>query len=235
MRRGAYPGLALPRNPRTPTGGGYYRRTIFKQGDSMSDITNFPLAWPVGRPRTRNRRRALFGTRGEGIGKRAITISAALDRLRDQVALLGAKDLVVSTNIPTRQDGLPFARARVPDDPGVAVYFRLKTGPHCLACDQWDTVAGNIAAIAAHIDAIRGQARWGVGDLAQAFAGYRALAAADAKKPWWVVLGLKDNDPRDRIRARFRELAQRHHPDRGGNPNQMAEITAAYNEAMEMR
>ena len=192
----------------------------------------YPLQWPVGRPRTRGRRSTRFGVRGEGLGHRTITIAAALSRLKNQADMLGASDLVVSTNIPTRQDGLPFARARPPDDPGVAVYLRIRKEPHCLACDKWDTVAGNIAAIAAHINAIRGQARWGVGDLAQAFAGYKALPAAGAVKPWWQQLGFREPpESYDEVKSRWLDMIERHHPDHGGSANQAAEINAAHQQA----
>jgi hypothetical protein len=55
------------------------------------------------------------------------------------------------------------------------VYFKLHGKDRVLACDKWDRVADNIAAIAAHIDAIRRQDRYGVGTIDQAFAGYSAL------------------------------------------------------------
>jgi hypothetical protein len=48
-------------------------------------------------------------------------------------------------------------------------------------------VADNIAAIAAHIDAIRRQDRYGVGTLDQAFAGYvcrRAIINASTRNRW---------------------------------------------------
>ena len=192
----------------------------------------FPLSWPVGRPRAKYRERARFGSKGPGYGVQQLSIYASLERLRGELGRLSAGGVVVSTNIPVRLDGLPYSKTRAPNDPGAAVYFRLKGQAHCLACDKWDRVADNIAAIAAHIGAIRGQARWGVGDLAQAFAGYRALPAVSIKKPWHEILGVPEQSSTDEIRTKFRELAQRHHPDHGGNGNQMAEITAAYNEAM---
>src|SRR6185369_17936789 len=106
-------------------------------------------------------------------------------------------------------------------------YFVLKSEPHALACDRWDRVADNLRAIALHIAAIRGMDRWGVGSLAQAFAGYgmKQLAEVGARKPWWELLGLKEKPGSPAIvQQRFRELALQHHPDRGGNGNQMAEI-----------
>jgi len=147
--------------------------------------------------------------------------------------MLGATGLVISTNIPTRKDGLPFSNVREPEDRGVAVYFMLDGNqPHCLACDKWDRVADNLAAIAAHIDAIRGQARWGVGDLAQAFAGYKQLPAAEARKSWWTLLGFKEPPTTLEVaEAKWKTLIARYHPDVGGNANQAAEINAAFTEA----
>ena len=43
------------------------------------------------------------------------------------------------------------------------LYFRLKDKPIVLACDRYDTVEANLAAIAAHIDAMRAMERHDVG------------------------------------------------------------------------
>jgi hypothetical protein len=96
----------------------------------------------------------------------------------------------------------------------VAFYFDLDRRPHVLACDRWDTVPDNIAAIAAHVEALRGQERWGVADLRQAFAGHVALPAPD---PWWAVLGVARDAPIGVITAAFRALARDAHPDVGGD------------------
>ncbi len=49
----------------------------------------------------------------------------ARDDLVAELRRFGAKDVVLSTSVPLRLDGLPLAAARQPDDPGVAVYFSL--------------------------------------------------------------------------------------------------------------
>lgn len=195
-----------------------------------TDTPAYPLTWPVGwqRTETRKRQRARFG---QGTGN--TTIGRSLNaRLRPELQRLGATDVVISTNIPVRLDGLPYASAREPDDPGVAIYFRIKGQPRCLACDRWDRVADNMAALAKHIEAIRGIGRWGVGTVEQVMSGYKALTAADARKPWWEVLGFKTREDAtaERIEAKRRELAMKHHPDRGGSASQMAEINAAADE-----
>ena len=57
------------------------------------------------------------------------------------------------------------------------MYFKLDSVPEglVLACDRWLRVEDNIAAVAAHIGALRGIDRWGVGSVRQAFAGYKRL------------------------------------------------------------
>ena len=141
--------------------------------------TRFPLSWPDGWPRTKagQRRRAAFGTKEPGDYKRPLSVAQAIDRLSGELYRLGARHELLSTNLDIRLDGLPRSGQAEPEDRGAAVWFRLKDNPRCLACDRWDRVADNIAALAHHIDAMRRMDRYGVGNLEQAFAGYVALPA----------------------------------------------------------
>ncbi len=43
-----------------------------------------------------------------------------------------------------------------------------------------------------------------------------------------TVLGLPSNATRQQIKRRYRELAKKNHPDRGGDPREMQRIIAAY-------
>ncbi len=211
----------------TPVGRRVSRFDSGASREMTETVQNFPLSWPVGKPRTRDPQRARFGT-----GNGPMTIAGGLQRLRGEIGRLNATSLVVSTNIPVRRDGLPLSNVREPHDSGVAVYFNLDNQPHCLACDKWDRVADNLAAIAAHIDAIRGQARWGVGDLAQAFAGYKQLTAMGASKPWWEVLGFKAPPASmGEVERAHDRLIRAHHPDRGGSGAQASDVNAARDEA----
>lgn len=189
----------------------------------------YPLAWPNGRPRTATRKEALFRNAGS-----RMTLTTARNRLRDQVDALTpvrrnyrVEDQVLSTNIRFTASGARDQNVsrRAPLDPGVAFYFSLDGKPHVLACDRWDTVADNIAAIAAHIEALRGQERWGVADLARAFAGHVALPAP---KQWWQVLGVAQGATIAEIDAAYRTKALNAHPDRKGGSNAaMARLNAA--------
>ncbi len=208
----------------------------------------YPLSWPFGWKRTaqHQRQRAKFSKKetvysqhGSGSWRQSkeLTVANSLQRLFSELDRLRASSCIVSTNIETRLDGTPRSDRRAPDDPGVAVYFKLQGKDRVLACDKWDRVADNIAAIAAHIDAIRRQDRYGVGTLDQAFAGYAALPAPGSvpKRHWYQVLGILPSATIEEIKAAFKDMAKRFHPDQGGNHDQMAEINAAYQEAITER
>ncbi|MFC3097337.1 J domain-containing protein [Alteraurantiacibacter palmitatis] len=184
----------------------------------------YPVAWPAGRPRTPSYRRKQAMWR-EG-GSR-INWDIALRRLREQVALVTRNsqdwrilEQTLSTNFELRVDGRPRRDRGAPADPGVAFFFELDGQPHVLACDLWDTVPDNIAAIAAHIEALRGQERWGVSDMKQAFAGHVALPAPEQ---WHQVLGVPAHASPEDIDRAWREKMQAAHPDRPGGSEAAAQ------------
>lgn len=212
-----------------------------------TDVTAYPLSWPLGRERTprMDRKGADFGKRESNTSGgwrmlKRLTVSQALDRLDAEVRAFTRRgynwrinpvDVVVSTNVRTRRDGLPYSGEREPDDPGVAVYFQLDGEDYCLACDRWTRVADNLAAVAAHLGALRGMERWGVGDMRQAFAGYTALPAPEGPR-WHEVLGVAANARRAEIEAAYRRRRSESHPDRGGNGADFDAVQRAYEEAI---
>lgn len=182
----------------------------------------YPLAWPIGRPRTKRPERSRFD----------VTFARARDELFRELDLMGARYAVLSTNISLRRDGLPYANQPEPDDRGAAIYFEWKSRQMCFACDRWDRTRDNIQAIRHTISALRGIERWGTGDmLAAAFVGFEALPPP-SEKGWWDVLGVARNADRDTIKTAFREKAMERHPDSGGTNTMMAELNLAYREAM---
>jgi hypothetical protein len=207
----------------------------------VADLTAYPLAWPPGRPRTAPERREwsrFHGTfqRRETIGattriykeKARLTLTEARVQLFAELERLGARRVVVSTNIQLRRDGLPYADSRqIVSDPGVAVYFELGGEKTAIACDRWRAVAENMRAIAKTVEAIRGIERWGSGEMVRAaFRGFRALPPAS--RPWREVLGLPIRDlTEEEITTAFRERAKAVHPDVGGQHDAMAELNAA--------
>ena len=201
----------------------------------MATISRYPLSWPDGWPRTPawERKPARFGTHERGKFFQAMTIAGACQRLFTAVTRLGVPDgdAVLSTNIRTRLDGLPYGREPEPRDVGAALYFRLDATDRVLACDRWASVADNITAIAEHINALRAIDRYGVGSRDQVFAGYTALPAKGST--WRTTLGFLPDQvvTRDEIHAAMRMRAKSAHPDvEGGSHDAMASLTAAMTE-----
>lgn len=197
--------------------------------------TAYPLQWPAGWARTAPhlRRQASFGTTSRSyVGfKERLTVAEARERLSGELDKLGARYVTLSTNLELNLNGQPRSGQRDPEDPGVAVYFRLNGRDMAFACDRWNRAADNIAALAKHIDAMRGMERWGVGTAAQAFAGYEALPAPD---PWWKTLGLTSPARSEReIKDAYRKASTAAHPDRpGGSHDRMAAVNAARDEGL---
>ncbi len=191
-------------------------------------ITSSPLYWPPGRPRARYRQRAAF----------KISLGRARDHLLNEIRMLRGKGVILSTNLELRLDGLPYANQKHPDDSGVAVYFTYKGSQHCFACDDWRLVEDNMRAIGKTIEALRGIARWGTGDMIErAFQGFKQLPAPESE-PWWSVLGFSSESvalghdwERDAKR-----LMQKYHPDReNGDESRFKQISAARTKGREVQ
>ena len=184
----------------------------------------YPLQWPTGWPRTRKPQRSRFDT----------TLAVARDCLLDELRRLGAGDVVISTDIRTRNDGLPYANAREPVDRGVAVYFTRHGRQQCIPCDRWDRVQDNLQAVRKTIEALRGLDRWGARQIVDAaFTGFVALPES-LPDDWRSVLGVPPeckslSEVRDRYRRRRRE----YHPDHGGDPEMFHAVQKAWEQAQQ--
>ena len=193
----------------------------------------YPLQWPVGQPRTSglNRQSASFGkvVRHEHwTDREQLTVVDATRRLLGELDRLGAGYPVMTSNLKVKNDGLPYSKQRPPDDPGVAVYFMLADETVCLPCDRWDRIADNIAAVAKHVEAIRGMERWGVGTTKQAFAGYAQKLPAPGSD-WRAVFGYGSDltPPLELVKKHYREMMMTAHPDKGGDQLQAPRINDA--------
>lgn len=212
-------------------------------------VTAYPLSWPTGWKRTPSDQQesGRFGVRkpsrvGSWNTLENISISEATNRLLHELERMGVErgDVVLSTNLLLRLDGLPRSGQAEPRDPGAAVYWRdpFNSQPRSMAIDRYNRVAQNIAALAATIEALRAIERHGGAVvLERAFTGFASLPApiaASMHRPWRDVLGLGPGAPsKDEIDRAFRRLAAQHHPDRGGSAARMAEINLARDEAMQ--
>ena len=134
----------------------------------------YPLYWPEGVLRTKNPQRSKFKT---GFGE-------SRNFLFDEIRRMGGKSVILSTNIPLRNDGLPRANMPHPKDAGIAVYFKRDGKDLVFACDKFHYTYENIYALGKTIEALRGIERWGGKKLMdRAFNGFQGLPAK-ASQPW---------------------------------------------------
>jgi len=215
----------------------------------MSDITSYPLTWPRGYSRTPKhlRQRASFGTvKKVATGwkqKNQVSVSEALARLHHafstftrpgQAYRIIPENAVISSNMKTRLDGLPYSGQSEPDDVGVAVYFRFDDKETVMACDKWSRVADNIVSIAYTLDAMRALERYGVSESERAFTGFMALPAPGEVKArtCWQVLSIPPTLSQKEINNAWREKSKMCHPDApGGSHDAMTELNTARDQA----
>jgi hypothetical protein len=184
-------------------------------------IAPFPLQWPDGLPRTERRVSSQFRS----------TLSSALNNVRKSLQLFGSDsgkavtDIVLSSNV----GGLAL---EAPKDPGVAAWFTWDGGQRCIAVDRYPKPEDNLQAIHHILEARRTEMRHGgLHIVRQTFKGFVALPAPPDRKAWREVLMLPAGPvTRAAIDAAYREMSKKAHPDRGGTPGEMADLTRARDE-----
>lgn len=194
----------------------------------------FPLHWPFGYKRARDRKKSAFKQ----------TMDQSQRFLRAELSRLGAARLIVSTNIPIRADGGMYSAYmnKKQEDPGVAIYFKYKGRDVAMCCDQYETVWENTYALGKSIEAIRGMERWGVSEfLDRAFTGFLALDAPPEAKltqapNWYTVLQVSEFSHVDTIKESYKSLAKIRHPDSPtGSHDLFTQLYDAYEEARKVR
>lgn len=183
----------------------------------------YPLTWPPGFPRAKDREEGRFKT---ALPNAIKNVQASL---RGFAADSDKKleGLVISSNVTLGLDE--------PTDTGVAVWFAWDGLQVCIPVDRYRSVASNLQAVHHILEARRVELRHGTLALVRAtFTGFMALPAP-AGGAWWEVLGLKPAATADEIKEARQRLATQHHPDKGGDAAKMAEINRAHDIGMRER
>jgi hypothetical protein len=194
----------------------------------MDSTRSYPLYWPEGWPRAQGYqiKRARFGDHSVAQGRRMIA---------DQVRLFGGSDLIISSNLELKLDGLPKSNQRQPGDRGVAIFFKRNKQDVALACDIYTTVEDNLWALCRTLDALRQIERDGSPSLInRAFKGFAALPDPSAKK-WWEVLNVTPTADNQEIRQAYLGLVKQYHPDAGGDAVMFDQVQKAYDLAIGKR
>ena len=139
-------------------------------------ISAYPLTWPDGWKRTLSPRVSNFRT----------SFTTARNGLVEEIDRLGGTNVILSSNVPVRLDGLPKANFAHPTDPGVAVYFNYKKKSMVFACDRFSTVQDNVQAIRLTVADLRGIERWGASDMMER--AFRGFQGHPAPPQWWESL-----------------------------------------------
>lgn len=180
--------------------------------------TAYPLQWPLSWPRSQRKVRAQFQT----------AWGAAIGHLLNELKLMRASNIVISSNLPLRRDGLPYANVSQPEDVGVVAYFTWKGQQQCIPCDRWDRVEHNIRAIGLTVQALRGLERWGAKEMVDAaFRGFTALPAPEQVTSSSVQY-FADCSDKEMARQRYLRLAKDLHPDVGGDVVEFQEMKRQY-------
>jgi hypothetical protein len=208
---------------------------------AVEGVDAYPLYWPLDWKRTDDWRRSS--------SKYSRTFIQTRDGILKRLKLMGVskEDMLISSNIPLRRDGLPLANMAQPRDTGVAVYWverKYQNGkqsivPRVMACDRWKKVEENMRAIEVSLESMHAMERAGASQvLERAFQGFTALPAdtghaAKADRPWREVLGMHSitRPTREAVDHAYRVRAAAVHPDRGGTHEQMVECNRARAEA----
>lgn len=191
-------------------------------------IESYPLQWPVGYPRASSPARHPHF-------RKVKTFGYERDELLRQLKLLGVKDVIISSNVPLRLDGIPYANfeRRGINDKGIAVYFTFNMEQKVIACDAWDTFEVNLRALWKTVEDMRALERNGCSQIiSQVFTGFKAIPEQTSAQQWWEVLGVSKTACKQDISAAYRNLAKIYHPDAGGNSSMFNALNEAYKEGL---
>ncbi len=178
----------------------------------------YPLQWPDGWDRTpanqREDGRNKFKRGDWRGGYTHVSMATASGEMLEELRLLGASGVTISSNVALRRDGLPRSGQKTPSDPGVAVYFTFG-GAMAMARDAFTRPEDNLRSLTLAIAGMRQMHRHGGGAMIErAFVGFAALPPPDKMsvlitpppRNWWDTLGVTHDAPWAVIKGAYRGL-----------------------------
>jgi hypothetical protein len=104
----------------------------------------------------------------------------------------------------------------------------------CMAVDRYTTVADNLAALAATLEAMRAIERHGGAEiLERTFSGFKQLNAENEGPSWWSVLQVDAHATVAEIDTAYKKLARFAHPDMpGGSEAAMGALNVARDQGL---
>lgn len=165
----------------------------------------------------------------------------SLTLLEHELDHLDARRVVVEADFregDLRIDGMPRANARQPEFPGVRLAFDSRHGSLAYATDAYEFWQHNVRAIALSLEALRAVDRYGVTKRAEQYTGWKAIGSgpgtpmpSGSMSTDEAAAFLRDQSslpPSAELRAHYRLLALRWHPDRdSGDPAKFLRLQQA--------
>lgn len=180
------------------------------------------VPWPASKAKTSSRNRGQFQT---NLADACTRIEKAVSAFTRPGQGWRTSELWIYADAQLGAQNRFLANQRSSVDPAVVVRFDLDRTTFTIATDRFTDAAQNLAGIAAYIESVRAQERYGIFEVTEML----SFAALPAPNQWFAGCAT-----RAEIETRYRELAMEHHPDRnGGDTATMAEINEAKALAMQ--
>ena len=216
--------------------------------DDLENIAAYPLSWDNRHPRTKpyDRTFGRFNKKDQrGHGNKALSVADGAARVLTAIKgyskaghpwRADPEQVIISTNLRTRKDGLPMSGQKEPEDPGVAVYFTLDGKHRCIPLDSYMRIADNLAGVAATLEALRTIERHGSTMFEAAYTGFTGLPSPEqvnSASTWRDVLGYWGNNL-DECKKCYRKAASNSHPDKkAGNQERFKAVQLAWGQAQQ--
>lgn len=190
-------------------------------------IYSYPLNWPPGWERTEK----------PGYGGFKVDLATAEAELASELERLGATSAYLSSDNEITLNQRP--KASYARTPSVVLHFVRNGSEFQIPCDRFDDLRGNVRAIGYTLANIRQMERYGTTQMLDtALAGFAALPPGGDKndpiyqppKPWYEVLHVDPEAPREIIDAAYKAMLRKTHPDAGGSEDEFNRVQKAYEE-----
>lgn len=190
----------------------------------LAQVSEAPLCWPEGKPRTSERISSAFNNP---------SMAKALAAIVREVRLWKSLDYVISQEPLYRHKNV---------DPAVAVWWSMPgrtSGDYelrVLACDTYNSREENAWAIALTLKNLRAITRYGAYSAEQAAESMRALPAPGqhtvvGATPWWEVLKVARAWPIEAIEAVYKGEVRNKNRDGGLDVDELKRMNIALAEA----
>lgn len=194
-------------------------------------ITSSPLCWPPDWIKETTYIRSRFGKWNKPVSIQSATVHILM-QLRLMTPSVPEWNIIISSDLRLRLDGLPISSQRQPEEKGVAVWWRPNEESkdyRVIALNKYDRIGDNLYAIGKTLEAMRSIERWGSGEiLERTFTGFTALPYLSGS--WREVLDYYGGNLAEAERA-YKTARSGAHPDHGGTSERFGEVNVAWGRA----